>query len=55
MYNDRNIQAPYVGKSEGWDDRYVIGGNNEDNRDVDFEYESWRDRQDEEKYYSQDD
>ena len=54
MYNDRNIQAPYVGKSEGWDDRYVIGGNNEDNRDVDFEYESWRDRQDEEKYFQED-
>ena len=54
MYNDRNIQAPYVGKSEGWDDRYVIAPD-EDDRDVDFEYESWRDREDEEKYYSQED
>lgn len=50
MYNDRNIQAPYVGRSDDYYDRY-----DEDDRDVDFEYESWRDRRDEEKYYSQED
>lgn len=49
MYNNMNIQAPYVGRSDDYYDRY-----DEDDRDVDFEYESWRDRQDEEKYSQED-
>ena len=49
MYNDRNIQAPYVGRSDGYYDRP-----DEDDRNVDFEHESWRDMQDEEKYSQED-
>lgn len=53
MTNDSKLQAPYVGSSKGYDDRYVIAPD-EDDRDVDFEYESWRDMQDEEKYSQED-
>lgn len=49
--NDRKLQAPYVGRGpeDDWDG-YCTGEYYEDDRDVDAEYESRRDMQDEEKY-----
>lgn len=49
-YNDRNLQAHYVGRGpeDDWDG--YCTGEDEDDRDIDAEYESWRDMQDEEKY-----
>ena len=37
------------GPEDDWDS-YCTGEDYEDDRDIDAEYESWRDMQDEEKY-----
>ena len=52
-YNDRNLQAPYVGRGPEDDrDGYCTGDDYEDDRDVDFEYESWRDMHEEELHFN---
>lgn len=51
--NDRNLQAPYVGRGpeDDWDG-YCTGEDYDDGRDADAEYESWRDMHEEELHFN---